>query len=200
MKATALATLCFATVLTLNAADAKKEFVPHPVTATLYVTGVQCSSCSESITAALKRVKSVTDVQIEPNTGYANISFDTHVSSYHQIAQAVADASPQHGDAYKATLKARVPDYAKGDNGAAVDKVFAKSKEQVQVEFTDKPKGEITISFLPLKVDKSKEGPQGWNAGKFGHPIHDPAPKGLGLAFQIVKEGQAAAPKAAKKK
>ena len=37
------------------------------------------------------------------------------------------------------------------------------------------------------KVDKTQPGPQGWNAGRFGHPIHDAAPKGLGLDFQILK-------------
>jgi copper chaperone CopZ len=177
----------------------KQEIVPHPVTATFYIDHVQCSSCVDAITESVKNVKSVTAVKMDPAQGYANISFDSHVSSYHQIAQAIGDADPQHGTKYTPSLKFKVTDYAKGENAAKVDAVFAKSKEQVSVEVTDKTKGEFTLKFLPLKVDASKEGPQGWNAGKFGHPIGDEAPKGLGLKFVMNREG-AAVPAAAKKK
>ena len=59
---------------------------------------------------------------------------------------------------------------------------------------------EFEISFLPLTVDASKEGPQGFNGGRFGHPIGDPAPKGLGLKALFVREGVVAAKAAPKKK
>ncbi|MEW6303157.1 MAG: heavy-metal-associated domain-containing protein [Verrucomicrobiota bacterium] len=175
----------------LSAAEVK----PHPVTATFYISNVQCSTCVESIAESVKKVKSVTDFKMDPAQGYALISFDTHVSSYHQIAQSVADASPVHGDKYEATLKLSVPDYAKGDNAAKIDAVFAKQKADVTVRTVNKEKGEFVLHFLPLKINPKKEGPQGFNAGKFGHPIHDPAPKGLGLAFAIKREGAKAAPK-----
>jgi copper chaperone CopZ len=178
----------------------KKEVVPHPVTATFYIDHVQCSSCVDAITESLKQVKSVTAVKMNPADGYANISFDTHVSSYHQIAQAVAAAAPQHDDKYVASLKFKVADYPKADNAAKIDAVFAKSKDQVKVEPTDKAKGEFVLHFLPLAVDAKKEGPQGWNAGKFGHPIGDPAPKGLGLKFVLNREGAVPATKASPKK
>jgi copper chaperone CopZ len=167
-------------------------FKPHPVTATFYISGVHCGGCVDAITGSLQRVKSVTGSSLEAGSPYANVSFDTHVASYHQIAQAIANTQPMHGEPYTTTLKFKVPDYAKGDNAKQVDAVFAKSASQVRVECTDRTKGEFTLHFLPLKVDKTRQGPQGWNAGKFGHPIHDPAPKGLGLAFALVKEGQAA--------
>jgi len=48
-------------------------------------------------------------------------------------------------------------------------------------------------------VDPKKTGPQGWNAGRFGHPIHDAPPKGLGLAVSFVREGAPARPAAKKK-
>jgi len=197
-----LVTLLSLGALALNSTAAeKKAFVPHPVTATFYISSVECGNCVDSITESVKKVKSVTGVKMEAADGYANISFDTHVSSYHQIAQAVAGATPVHANPYAATLKIKVADYAKGDHAAKIDAVFAKSKEFVTVTPGDKAKGEFTIAFLPLTVDAQKEGPQGWNAGRFGHPIGDPAPKGLGLKMQLVKEGQpAAAPKAAAKK
>ncbi|MBI5774787.1 MAG: heavy-metal-associated domain-containing protein [Verrucomicrobia bacterium] len=184
-------------VFTATAAE-KKAFVPHPVTATFYISNVQCGSCVDAVAESVKRVKSATDVKMQPGDGYAQISFDTHVSSYHQIAQAIAEAAPVHGDKYVPTLRMSVPDYAKGDNAAKVDAVFAKSKDQVKVIAKNREKGEFEIQFLPLKVDAAKEGPQGWNAGKFGHPVGDPAPKGLGLKLLVKREGQPAP--AAKKK
>jgi copper chaperone CopZ len=176
-----------------------KEIKPHPVTATFYISGIQCSRCVGAIEDSVRKVPSVTDVKINEDAGYALISFDTHVSSYHQIGQAIADAEPQHGEKYAATLKLKVPDYGRGDNAKKVDGVFASRAQWVRVEATDKAKGDFVIHFLPLAVDAKKEGPQGWNAGQFGHAIHDPAPKGLGLAFQLVREGQAAGPAAKKK-
>ena len=194
-----LASLCLAAAAF---AAAPAEFKPHPVTLTFHLSGVECGNCADAISQSVSRVKSVTAVKLDPATGYANVSFDTHVSSAHQIAQAVADAAPVHGKPYAATLKMRVPDYAKDGNAARIEAVFAKRAEWVKVEATDKAKGEFALHFLPLKVDKAKTTPEGWNPGHFGHAIHDPAPKGLGLAFALVKEGQPepAAKKTAPKK
>ena len=92
MKNLLPALLCFcASGLAAFAAE-KKEFIPPPVTATFYIANVQCGSCVDAITESVKKVKSATEVKMNPSDGYAQISFDTHVSSYHQIAQAVADA------------------------------------------------------------------------------------------------------------
>ena len=194
--------LFYLVALALNSTAAeKKGFVPHPTTATFYISNVECGRCVDAISESVRKVKSVTAVKMDAATGYANISFDTHVSSAHQIAQAVADATPVHGQPYAATLKMRVADYAKAGNAAKVEGVFEKRKDWVKVETTDPAKGEFEIRFLPLKVDKSKEGPQGWNPGHFGHAVHDPAPKGLGLAFALLKEGEdSPAAKAAPKK
>lgn len=183
--------VCFASLCLLSAgsfAAEKKAPAPHPVTLTFYIAGMECSACSDFISSALYQVKSVTNVQPEW-FGCMNVSFDTHVASAHQIAQAVSEALPLHGKPYEATMTIRVPDYARDGNTAKVDAVFAQRKEWVKVELVDKAKGEFVVHFLPLKVDKSKAGPQGWNPGHFGHAVHDPAPKGLGLGFTLVKEG-----------
>jgi copper chaperone CopZ len=189
MKSKILSAALIAAFVSLAAAQEKKEVKPNPVKATFYISGMQCSRCVDAIEASVKKVPSVTAVNVSEAGGYAQVSFDTHTSSYHQIAQAIADAEPQHGDKYAATLKLKAPDYAKADNAAKIDAIFAKEKQFVRVEAVNKNKGEFTLHFLPLKVDAAKKAPQGWNAGKFGHPIHDEAPKGLGLPFQIVKEG-----------
>jgi copper chaperone CopZ len=187
-------------VLTASAAE-KKAVVPHPTTQTFYISNVECDSCVAQISASIRKVKSVTKVDgLTPKSGYANVSFDSHADSYHQIAKAIADTPPVNGKKFVPTMKLRVPDYAKGDNAAKVDAVFAKSKDFVKVETTNKEKGEFLMSFLPLTVDAKKTGPQGWNGGRFGHPIHDPPPKGLGLTFSIAREGAPAGKAAAKKK
>lgn len=197
MKQILSALLVSVSVFVGSAAE-KKAPVPHPVTATFYISNVQCGSCADAIAESVKKVKSVTEVKLTPGDGYAQISFDSHKDSFHQIAQAIADAAPVHGDKYVPTMRISVPDYAKGDNAAKVDAIFAKSKDQVKVVAKNREKGDFEIQFLPLKLDATKEGPQGWNAGKFGHPVGDPAPKGLGLKLLIKREGQPAP--AAKKK
>lgn len=175
-------------------------FKPHPVTATFYIDNVQCGGCVSAIEASLSKVPSFKEFKMNPPENYAQISFDTHVSSFHQIAQAIANAEPQHGQKYAPTLRFTVPDYAKDDNAAKVDAVFAKRKEWVKVECLNREKGEFVIHFLPLQVAAGKPGPQGWNAGHFGHAIHDPAPKGLGLRFAMKREGVAPAPAKGKAK
>lgn len=175
---------------------------PHPVTLTFYITGMECAACGAMINQSINQVQSVTGVDLDQFGGYINVSFDAQVASAHQIAQAVADAIPLHGKPYGATLKLRVPEYAKAGNAAKVDAVFARRPEWVRVETADKAKGEFVVHFLPLKAAPGKEGPQGWNPGDFGQAVQDPAPKGLGLDFALVKEGQEppAASKAAKAK
>ena len=190
MKSSLLA-LVTITALALTASAAEKKAVtPHPTTQTFYISNVESDTCVANITDSIKKVKSVTKVDgLTPRSGYAIVSFDSHADSFQQIAQAIADATPAKGKKYAATMKLRVPAYAKDDNAAKVDAIFAKSKAFVKVEATNKEKGEFLLSFLPLTVDATKTGPQGWNAGRFGHPIHDAPPKGLGLAFSIVREG-----------
>jgi copper chaperone CopZ len=199
---TSLLSLSIIAALAFTASAAEKKAVtPHPTTQTFYIANVECDTCVANITESIKKVKSVTKVEkLTPTSGYANVSFDSHADSFQQIAQAIADATPAKGKKYAATMKLRVPDYAKGDNAAKVDAIFAKSAAFVKVEATDKEKGEFLMSFLPLTVDPKKTGPQGWNGGRFGHPIHDPPPKGLGLTFSIVREGAPAGKAAAKKR
>ena len=116
------------------------------------------------------------------------MSFDSHVVSFHQIAQAIAYANGDNAKPCETTIKIKVPEYAEGDNAAKVDAVFKKLDTKVKIEATNKEKGEFVVKFLPLKIEADKKGPQGFNGGQLGHPIHDPAPKGLGLKFSIVKE------------
>jgi len=184
----ALASL-FLLTAAARAAD-RPAVTPHPETLTFLISGMECGGCTAMITQSVSEVKGVTNIDLEIIGGCGNISFDSRAASAHQIAQAVADALPVHGKPFAAALKFRVPEYAKNGNAAKVDAVFAKWKELVEVEVVNRERGEFVARFLPLKVDAGKPGPQGWNPGHFSHAIHDPAPKGLGLAFALVGDGR----------
>jgi copper chaperone CopZ len=162
---------------------------PQTITRTFYVSGIACGSCvymvQQSI-AETKGVKDVTVVQVIDN--YANVTFDPKVVSDHQIAQAVREAYPLHGMPYLATLKLRIPEYAK--NATKVDAVLARWKNAIKAEVADKAKGEILIHFEPLQVDESKTQPQGWNLAQFTEALQSPAPKGLGLSFTLEEEAR----------
>ena len=160
-----------------------------PVTATFYITEVKCSSCASSIDESLRKLPSVTKVaDLSESTGFALVTFDPSVVSHHQVAQAVFAAAPVHGEPYVASLKFVVPAYAKGDNAAKVDAVFAKHKSNVRVEVKNKARGEFQLFFEPLAVGAGKKGPQGWTLEQFVSAIQEPAPKGLGLTFELKSE------------
>jgi hypothetical protein len=79
---------------------------------------------------------------------FANVTFDPQLVSEHQIAQAVREAYPLHGMPYLATLKLRLPDYAK--HAAKADAVLTRWKDWITVKRVDQTKGEFEIHFLPL--------------------------------------------------
>jgi copper chaperone CopZ len=192
MKSSLVALFALAALAVSAPVAETKAPEPHPTTVTFYIANVECGECLESITGSLKKVRSFTGLTgLTPDSGYANVSFDSHANSYHEIANAIATAAPAHGKAYVPTIKLKIPAYATGDNAANVDKVFAKQSANVKVEAADRAKGEFVVNFLPLKLDSAKTAPQGFNGGAFGHPIHDAPPKGLGLDFAIVREGAA---------
>lgn len=169
-----------------RAADPK----PAPLTMTFYIANVQNDRDVAAIKDSLQRVKSVTDVVgLTASSGWANISWDAHVKGTQELAQAIADAKPSGSVKFEPTMKLRVPDYAKGDNAAKIDAIFARNDHFVTVEALNRETGVFLIRFLPLKPDPASLGkPQGWSGKFFNHPIHDAPPAGLGLAVSFVRE------------
>lgn len=177
--------------MSASAAEPTQTRTPHPVTATFYVSNVVCGQCVEAISQSVRKVPSVTAVEsLSPESGYARISFDTHVSSYHQIADAISRTPPEHGQTYVPSLYFEVAQYAEGENAARIDAVFARLADRVRIKPLDRQGGQFVLHFLPLKIDPKKDGPQGFNAGHLGHPINDPPPKGLGLTMRIKREAK----------
>lgn len=132
-------------------------------------------------------------VSVDTAHGFAEVRFDSHVVSYHQVAQAIADAGSAVGKQFDPRLKIQVPAYAQTGNAAKVDAIFAGKRlnQRVRVEPLDKSKGEFLVHFLPLQFDPAGSGPQGFNGGHLHHPINDPPPRGLGLemSYETPEDG-----------
>jgi copper chaperone CopZ len=159
---------------------------PSPQTRTFFIEGVKSDPDVKVIMDSVMKVKSVTKVEgLSSSSGLANISFDHHAVTHQQIAQAIADAGP-----FKASFRFSIPEYAA--NAEKIDALFAKLKDEVTIDYTNKEKGEFTLHFLPLKSGESGPHGTGFNFGKIGHPITDPSPKGLGLKMTSVTSASTA--------
>ncbi len=181
------------------AADAAKNdeaYAPHTPTLIFYLSELKNQQDSDAIQASLQKLKSIRKVNLSLARGYAQVRFDSHVVSYHQVAQAIADAGTALGRKFDPRLKVQVPTYSAESNAARVDAVFAGKRlnQRVHIVPLDKTKGEFLIHFLPLEIDPAVAGPQGFNGGHLNHPIHDAPPRGLGLQFSYVAEDDTNAP------
>ena len=166
-----------------RAADSSEVRQPHTPTLVFYLAGVAGQPDVVAIHAAVQKLKSASTIEVNTNHSYARIRFDSHVVSYHQVAQALAEAGTTLGKSYKPYLIFTVDGYALTNNAAGVDDIFAGKRlnTRVHVEPLDKAKGMFAVHFLPLKVDPHQAVPQGFNGGHLHHPISDPPPRGLGL-------------------
>src|SRR5262249_32965412 len=141
----------------------------HTPTLIFYVTGLGGDGMGDAaaLRTSIERLKSASVVEVNAGRSYVRVRFDSHVVSYHQVAQAISDAGATLGRHYDPRLVYCVADYAKGDNAAKVDDVFGGKRlnSRVHVVALDRDKGLFLVRFLPLQVDASTEDPQGFNGG-----------------------------------
>jgi len=189
------AIICAVTLLfagTQWAADSPKEVSPPPHTPTLifYLSDVKDHADVDALAASVQKLKSASIVEVNTDRGYARVRFDSHVVSYHQVAQAIGDAGETLKKHYDPYLVFFVSEYAQKDNAADVDSIFAGKRLNTRIHVTplDKSKGKFLVHFLPLKVDSKTSAPQGFNGGHLHHPISDPPPRGLGLTSGYASE------------
>ena len=185
MRRISLLAVLLVALISRSAIAAKKPDAepPHTPTLIFHISGAASEADADAIRGAVKKLKSVLDVSISTARDSVRVRFDSHVVSYHQVAQAITDAGAARGKKFDPTLKLTVPDYAKPGSAAKVDAVLAGKRlnQRVRVEPLDRVRGEFLIHFLPLTIDPAESGPQGFNGGHLHHPIHDPPPRGLGL-------------------
>ena len=178
-----------------RAAEAAKDddaYAPHTPTLIFYLSEITAQKDADAITAAVSKLPSVRKVSADTARGFALVRFDSHVVSYHQVAQVIADSGAALGKKFDPRLKIRAPEYAQAGNAAKVDAVFAGKRlnQRVRIEPLDKTKGEFLVHFLPLQLDPAESGPQGFNGGHLNHPIHDAPPRGLGLQFSYASDDE----------
>jgi copper chaperone CopZ len=174
--------LLIALATMLHAADSNEDaYRPHTPTLTFHLTQADEPADAEAIRASVQKVASVLKITFVKST--VQVRFDSHVVSYHQVAQAIAEAGTSRGKTFDPHLKIIVPDYAKADNAIKVDAIFTGKRlnQRVSIKPCDRTRGEFFIHFLPLTVDPADKKPQGFNGGHLHHPIHDEPPRGLGL-------------------
>jgi len=199
MKIKLFAAVLFASLLLLPAGAAQADEpdvdsaeVPAPHTPTLifYLAGFDTQPDVDAIRASVGKLKSAVIVAVNTNRSYARIRFDSHIVSYHQVAQAIAGAGKTLGKNYDPCLVFYVREYAQSNNAAKVDAIFSGKRlnTRVVVRPLDKSKGEFTVHFRPLKIDPNVTAPQGFNGGHLHHPISDPPPRGLGLTSGYASE------------
>lgn len=193
MKSTLLAIPVLLLIAAVTLAVEKKPTTqrnPHPVDLTYYLSNATDDTDAAAISTALMKVKSVSKAEVNLKIGYVQVGFDSHAVSYHQVAQAIADAGALTKKTYDPRLKVRVLEYTTADNAAKVDAILSGKRllQHVRIEPLDKSKGEFIVHFLPLVLDPAEHGPQGFNGGHLNHPIHDAPPRGLGLTYTVLSE------------
>ena len=182
MKSRLLLILALAATASLRAVEPDDDaYRPHTPTLTFHLTHADDAADAEAIRASVQKLASVSKIAFAH--GSVQVRFDSHVVSYHQIAQAIAAAGAARGGKFDPRLKITVPEYSQGGNATKVDAVFAGKRlnQRVRIEPLDKARGEFLIHFLPLTIDPAESGPQGFNGGHLNHPVHDAPPRGLGL-------------------
>ena len=73
---------------------------PHTPTLVFYLTGAKGPPDADAIGASVKKLASAGVVDFNADRGYVRVRFDSHVVSYHQVAQAISDAGKTLGKAY----------------------------------------------------------------------------------------------------
>jgi copper chaperone CopZ len=176
-----------------GAANDQEPNQPHTPTLIFYISGAQGSHDADALGVSVQKLQGAKVVDFNADRGYVRVRFDSHVVSYHQVAQAIAEAGKTLGKTYDPYLVFTVKDYGKPDNAAKVDAVFAGKRlnQRVHVTPLDKAKGVFAIHFLALTVDPKDPSPQGFNGGHLHHPISDPPPRGLGLESGYASEDDA---------
>lgn len=167
---------------------------PHTPTLIFYLTGARGQKDVAAIRAEVQKLKSASTVEVNTNLSYARIRFDSHVVSYHQVGQAIADAGKADGKTYNPWLVFFVSDYVRSNNAVRVDEIFAGKRlnTRVNVKPLDQTRGLFAVHFLPLKINPADKTLPGFNGGHLHHPISDPPPRGLGLTSGYASDYDAA--------
>ncbi len=179
-----------------SSADASEPTAPHTPTLIFYLTGAHSASDVTAIRAAVQKLKTAGTLEVNTNCSFVRVRFDSHVVSYHQVAQAITDAGDSLGKKYDPFLVFAVNNYARSNNPARVNAIFAGKRLNTRVKVTllDGSKGTFAVHFLPLSASPGETTLPGFNGGHLHHPISDPPPRGLGLVSSYAADDDPSIP------
>lgn len=167
-----LITIALASLALLTSCKPAAPTLPPPAsqaktdTLTFFVSGLECAACTESVRQSIYGLDGIQKVLMrEGLEGYATVSFAPEIVSAQQIAQAVHEAPPLHGTPYEASLRLKVPDYAKPGQAAKVNTLLATQKTAITAEPDWEAKDQLIIRFLPLQnqAPAPPRNARGWN-------------------------------------
>jgi copper chaperone CopZ len=109
--------LVFFVLCRAHAADGDSEVrAPHTPTLIFYLSGANGPKDVEAIRSQIRKLKTASTIEVNTDRSYARVRFDSHVVSYHQVAQAIVDAGKGGGKTYDPYLIFSVTGYSETNN------------------------------------------------------------------------------------
>lgn len=180
--------LCIAFALLAGVSTATDK--AKPAKTVFHVSGLECGGCVYSVQSTLSQTPGVSEAEvIQGFEGTATVSYDPAVISEHQIAQAVRESPMVHGTPYLAAMKLRIRGYAQDGNASKVKALFDRWNQWVELKVTNEREGEVLVHFLPLENSAQVKTRRGWSLAQLTEALEAPAPKGLGLKFEVLPLG-----------
>src|SRR4051794_15095086 len=100
--------------------DGDEPYQPHTPTLMFFLSHLDGPKDADAIRSFVNRLPSAKVVKVDVERSEARVRFDSHVVSYHQVAQAIAEAGTSLGQKYDPCLKITVPDYPKDKNAEKI--------------------------------------------------------------------------------
>jgi copper chaperone CopZ len=147
--------------------------------------GVECGGCVYLVEYSLRETKGVSAVEVTQGVEcQAKVTYNPVLVSEQNIAQAVREATPLHGEPYTARLKLRIQGYA--EHAGEVQGLFKRWQDSVRVEVLDPDKGELCFSFLPLKRDPVTAAFTGWTLSLWAEAARNNTP--CAIVWEVPQE------------
>ncbi len=139
----------------------KKSGSRPPVRLTYHVAAIADAADRDRLRLALLQVKSLNLVLVGARGDQSTVQFDSHVVSYHQVAQAITNAGARVGKQYAPYLKLRVPEYAAGRQRRKGGCGFRRQRLNQRVPAWSQPtRRKVSSSFISCRSSSMRLSPR----------------------------------------
>jgi copper chaperone CopZ len=151
---------------------------PDTVCRTFRLRGVECGGCVYMVEQSLRETRGIVSAQVTQGVECrATVTYSPLAVGEQGVAQAVRDAHSLHGEPYAAQLKLNVRGYAA--HADSVRALFRRWEDAVRVEVLNFEKGELLLSFLPLKGGGASPVSPGWSLALWAEAAGAGLPEGV---------------------